>query len=311
MNFVKLKKRFLILIPILVVVLEVVTIYLIDNNNLLITFLKFFGFEIDKNFFKEHKELLTYINIQLALLYMVIYILYYKFAKNGFDIIEEKVLNTNFKLKDLLLLSKGNSVFIDPSKHPYIWEGFIGIYYAINSPWLVEEYSDDAYDLMVTKHVKRYENEKFVKSHYIFFTETKYKGSISRFKKFIEAIKSKTELNEKIHIMIFDSKAPNFVLFLGEKEIIPEHNKFILNGRIEDMKKTDYSILYFDNEIFMTAGMPLQALISINSSINNKFNDYAKNLIFNKNSDKVLFDGSAEQFLNKYDNMKNSLKNLI
>jgi len=297
-------KKLFIFVPILVAIVEIVATLAWDNSGLI---LQWFGIKLNP----EHKDIITFVNIQLAVLYLILFVLFFKISKTGFDLIEEKVVNTNFKLKDLLLLSKGNSIFINPSKHPYIWEGFIKNYYAINSPWLIEENSDEQYEKMILKHVKRYENEKFTKAYYIFFTKTKFNGSLIRFKKFIESVNVKTDLNEKVQIYIFDKPAPNFVMFLGEKEILPEHNKYLLNTDIYDAKKVDYSILYIDDEIFLTKrGMPLHALISINSEINQSLEDYAKKLIFNE-KDTLIYQNNVEGFLKDFIHIKDKLYNLI
>jgi hypothetical protein len=187
------------------------------------------------------------------------------------------------KLNELLLLSKGNSVVIEPSKHPEIWDGFINSYYVVNAPWQLEKYMENSkYEDMVDLHVKRYQNAKLKKTTYIIFKKNPFPNSTKNFAKFMEDILKKfPEAGKKIEIIEVDDEAPHYSLFLGEKEFKPEHAKFKREEeKAQDSKIVSYSILYINDKPFLNEdGFPNWAFISINSNLNEILKHYVRGIV--------------------------------
>jgi len=224
--------------------------------------------------------------------------------------IDEKLKQTNLKFYDLSLLASGNSIFIEPHKHPYIWEDFVGNYYAINAPWLLEENSNEKYEEMIEKHKQRYINDKMIKTYYVFFTKTEYKGSVERFYKFIKSLYLQIPdiIDKKIKIIIIDDEAPKYTLFVGEKpkNVIIE-NKY---KSLDSKDYLDYSILYLADDPFMTeGGMPNWCIVTINSPLNKILLEQARKYVFsNKFSYIKLEDKNIElgvkEFIQHFDKIK-------
>jgi len=226
--------------------------------------------------------------------------------------IDNKLDKTNLKLYDFSLLASGNSIFLEPHKHPYIWEDFVGNYYAVNAPWLLEENSNEEYEKMLEKHKLRYLDEKMVKTYYIFFTKTKYKGSIERFFYFIKNLYLKIPdvINKKVRIIIIDDIAPNYTFFIGEKP-----KNVILENKYKSLDSNDYldySILYLSDEPFITEeGMPNWCVITINSPLNRTLLEQARKYVF---SDKLNYiklknkELKINEFIENFNTIKKKFK---
>jgi hypothetical protein len=229
--------------------------------------------------------------------------------------IDMKLNKTNLKFYDLTLLASGNSVFLEPHKHPYIWEDFVGNYYAVNAPWLLEENSNEEYEKMIEKHKLRYLDERMVKTYYIFFTETKYKGSIQRFYNFISRLYSEIPqiIDKKVRIVIIDDKAPEYTFFIGEKpkNVIIE-NKY---KSLDSNDYLDYSILYLSDAPFITGeGMPNWSIVTINSPLNKTLLEQAREYVF---SDKLTYiklenkELKISEFIENFDKIKRKIEEKI
>ncbi len=190
----------------------------------------------------------------------------------------------NPKFEELLMLSKGNSVVIEPSKHPEIWDGFVNSYYVINAPWQLERYMENTkYEDMIDLHVKRYQNENLKKTTYIVFKRTPFSSSIENFAKFMEDVLNKFPgANEKIEVIeVENDEVPHYSLFFGEKEFKPEYIKFKNDKRdLEDSKTVSYSILYINDKPFLNKdGFPNWAFISVNSTLNEILKHYIRSIV--------------------------------
>ncbi|MDH3997464.1 MAG: hypothetical protein OET90_01375 [Desulfuromonadales bacterium] len=182
------------------------------------------------------------------------------------------------KLSDLLLLTKGKISAVRPDKETSIWEGFVGNFYAINPPWLIEMRSVENQDSMVNKHIARYTNAKFNRAVYIFFTHGEDRCYFSQAEKYFVSFAQKLmdkspHAAEKVEVIIAKEPAPGFTLFVGNKET---------HGKETHGKETSvlpYSIFYLNEKPLMSKmGFPLWAFVTVNDDLNTSLEDYAKDL---------------------------------
>lgn len=229
--------------------------------------------------------------------------------------INNKLRKTNLKLNDFFLLASGNSIFIKPEEHPYIWEDFVGSYYAVNAPWVLEKNSKEEYEKMIEKHKFRYLDERMINTYYVFFTKSKYKDSLKNFYSFIKRIYEEIPdvLDKKIRIIIVDEEAPNYTLFIGEKpkNVIIEHKYKSIDKVNNDY--VDYSILYISDKPFVTnVGMPNWSIVTINSPLNEVLINQVKNYIFSDEYSYFKLNGEVEikvsEFIKNFEQIQNYIE---
>jgi len=220
----------------------------------------------------------------LGLIFIILgllYLLLYMRISPDVSAILAGIRELNLHLKELSLISMGNSVVIEPAKHPEIWDGFINTYYVVNAPWQLEKNMDTVeYDEMVKLHAKRYMNPNLKRVIYIFFKENPFPNSLKNFSEFMKRVMEiSPQAAEKVYVIEVDGKAPPYSIFLGEKKLSPEHEKFKLKNKKEEMKTVSYSILYINERPFLTKdGFPHWAFLSINSKLNEILKYYVRNL---------------------------------
>lgn len=179
----------------------------------------------------------------------------------------------NRQIGEVLLLSRGKMTPVRPSENPGIWNGFTGVYLAVNAPWRVESYSSDNFDTMVDNHAKRYKDTQFKRAIYVFFEKGKkgqyFPEAMYNFRQFAEKMVAKEpDASEKLQVIVADDvDAPAFTLFVGEKDI-----------DLDDTTKecTPYSIVYINQEPLVSKnGLPKWAVVSVDSEFNGTLKDYA------------------------------------
>jgi len=178
----------------------------------------------------------------------------------------------NRQIGEVLLLSRGKMTPVRPSENPTIWNGFTGVYLAVNAPWRVESYSSDNFDTMVTNHAKRYQDGQFKRAIYVFFEQGKqgqfFPEAMYNFRQFAEKmVEKEPDASEKVQVIVADVDAPAFTLFVGEKDIdLDESTK----------ESSPYAIVYINQEPLVSKnGLPKWAIVSVDSEFNGTLKDYA------------------------------------
>ncbi|MHA7878798.1 MAG: hypothetical protein ACX931_03335 [Saccharospirillum sp.] len=206
--------------------------------------------------------------------------------------LHDEITLSKQKLSELILSSRGRISPIRPDLYPGVWEGFIGNYFAVNAPFMLEEQSSEHLDQMVQKHVQRYESLAFNRATYIFFTHGDdrcyFSQAISRFSEFLKRVMAHSpRAADKIQVIVSDEQAPGLTVFIGQKQSLSTP------GHPSD--EYSYSILYINDKPLMSRkGMPKWAFVSQSEEFNTSLEDYVKDLVADHNS------LSARDFIAQY-----------
>jgi hypothetical protein len=142
------------------------------------------------------------------------------FDRLGIDWSRELKAGDQVEIRDRLILG------IKLTDHGELWDGFVGKYYAINAPWVVETEAEKSYAEAVAIQTKRYSDAKcqavyifYDRGHERAFYPDAHKGA-TKFWKAMDKLDPKSL--DQISVITAGENAPNYTIFIGSKPIGPD-----------------------------------------------------------------------------------------
>ncbi|WP_316858684.1 hypothetical protein [uncultured Cohaesibacter sp.] len=211
----------------------------------------------------------------IAFLLLAVSGLVFSQMRNDPKRIHERFSETNQILSNFTFFQSARTTSVAPTEHPEIWEGFIGNYFAVNAPWLLETSDDQQLESMVEVHAARYSEPQFGKAFYVFYSKGArgcyFPKAVSRFVMFGKCLMEKNpEVSSKIRVLLLDEDAPAYTLFLGDKMLSFEGS----------LHKEKVSVFYVNQKpLVRETGFPNIAFVSIDTKLNSIFEQDANRII--------------------------------
>lgn len=138
------------------------------------------------------------------------------FDKLGIDWAREIGAGETLNIEDRLIVS------IKASDHTEIWDGFVGTFYAVNAPWVVDGLSDRSRVQLLETHAKRYSSGA-CNAIYIYYTNghprAYYPNATANAAQFWKDMAPLAPAAlDHISVLMATEPAPNYTLFVGSKK---------------------------------------------------------------------------------------------